>query len=428
MDYSQTLKFLYSQLPMFQKVGGAALKYNLLNINRLMHYLGNPHKKIKTIHVAGTNGKGSSSHMLASVLQEAGYNTGLYTSPHLRSFTERIKINGQEIDELAVVNFVAQIEELLEEDLKPSFFEITLAMAMQYFVQQKVDIAIIEVGLGGRLDSTNIIQPEICLITNISYDHQQFLGETLPEIAGEKAGIIKKEIPVVISEYQPKIAQVFIDKAANEQAPIMFADKQLRLEQAAGGRINVIKGNEIIHEGLRLDLNGSYQNHNVLGVIAVLDKLNDSSVFSIGETSLHNGLANVVSNTGLKGRWQIVHTKPLTITDTGHNISGVKEIINEIKDLKFNKLHMVWGMVKDKDPMEILLVLPKFAQYYFVAANLPRARTAEKLLQEANEAGLNGKSYNSVMAGYKAALRQAADDDLIFIGGSTFVVAEIEDL
>lgn len=423
MNYQQTIDFLYTRLPMYQRVGAAAMKYSLDNITKLVDRLGNPQNKVKTIHVGGTNGKGSSSHMLASVLQTAGYKTGLFTSPHLKSFTERIKINGQEISEIAVIDFVAEIERVVDE-MKPSFFEITFAMAMQHFYKQEVDYAVIEVGLGGRLDSTNIISPEICLITNISQDHVQFLGSELPGIAKEKAGIIKAGVPVIISEYQKEVAHVFIDKAAKEGSEIKFADKELLLEHAADNRINIIDGEKIRYEGLKLDLRGPYQQRNVLGVLALIEKLD----LNISDKNVHLGLANVVKNTGLKGRWQIVNQAPLTILDTGHNKSGIQVNLNDIEALKFDGLHMVWGMVDDKDIDELLELLPEQATYYFVKADVPRAMPAEALSQAASRLGLSGNMYPSVMDGYKAALASAKDDDLVFVGGSTFVVAEIEDL
>ena len=403
------------------------MKYSLDNIIQLMDQLGNPHKKIKTIHVAGTNGKGSSSHMLASVLQEAGYKTGLFTSPHLKSFTERIRVNGKEISESAVVDFVDEIEDAVEE-MQPSFFEFTFAMAMQHFYRQAVDFAVIEVGLGGRLDSTNIISPEICLITNISADHTQFLGTELRGIAREKAGIIKQGVPVIISEYQPEVAQVFIKMAAELDSELIFADKQLSIEQAADDRFNVIAGGEVVYEGLKLDLKGPYQRHNILGVLALIEKLKVKSNLHITDKNIRRGLESVVGNTNLKGRWQIVNRSPLTILDTGHNKSGIKAIIEEFDKLKFGTLHIVWGMVDDKVADEILELLPKEASYYFVQADVPRALAVDKLALAAKVVGLNGSKYPSVMAGYNAAVKSTSKDDLVFIGGSTFVVAEIEDL
>jgi dihydrofolate synthase / folylpolyglutamate synthase len=427
MNYQQTLDFLYTRLPMYQRVGVAAMKYSLDNIIKLMDKLGNPQKKIKTIHIAGTNGKGSSSHMLSSVLQEAGYKTGLFTSPHLKSFTERIRINGGEISELEVVDLVAEIEALVDE-VQPSFFELTFAMAIQHFYHEKVDFAVIEVGLGGRLDSTNIILPEISLITNISADHTQFLGTELPGIAREKAGIIKHGVPVVISEYQSEVAGVFIERADEMGSKLCFADSERHIEQAADDRSNVIGADGILLEGLKLDLKGAYQYHNCLGVLALLDELKRSSAINLSDEIIRRGLGNVVTNTGLKGRWQIINNRPITILDTGHNKSGIQVIIEELDCLKYEHLHIVWGMVDDKDIDEILTLLPKKAIYYFVEANVPRALDVNLLAQRATDIGLEGKLYPSVMTGYQTAAANALPEDLVFIGGSTFVLAEIDDL
>jgi dihydrofolate synthase/folylpolyglutamate synthase len=428
MDYQQTLDFLYGQLPMFQRVGAAALKFNLDNITKLMDALGNPHLKVRTVHVAGTNGKGSSSHMLASVLQESGYKTGLHTSPHLKSFTERIRINGQEIDDDTVVSFVRTAMPLIEE-IKPSFFEITFAMAMHYFADMKVDVAIIEVGMGGRLDSTNIIYPQICLITNISMDHQQFLGNTLAEIAGEKAGIMKAGVPTVIGQTQPEIQHVFEEKAESVGAKLLFADTEYYVEQAADNRVNVVKKDVgIKYEGIQLDLKGAYQITNLIGVIAVLDELQSLGYGNINDAAVAAGLAKVVGNTGLKGRWQITREQPLVIADTGHNLAGVAYNMNQLASLDFNHLHIVWGMVQDKDPNEILKLLPKTATYYFVQAKVPRAMDVHKLKTLAATMELIGQEYDSVNTGYEDAMNKATKEDLVFVGGSTFVVAELEDL
>jgi len=427
MNYQETIEFLFTRLPMFQRVGAAALKFNLDNITSLMDKLDNPHKKIKTIHVAGTNGKGSSSHMIASVLQSAGYKTGLFTSPHLKFFTERIRINGEEISEAAVVDFVDRIKGLAEE-IEPSFFEITFAMAMYYFYQQKVDVAIVEVGLGGQFDSTNIIEPEICLITNISLDHQYFLGNTIAEIAGEKAGIIKPGVPVVISESQEETKSVFSSVANQKNSEIIFADKLFYAEQAADDRYNIIAKEEIFLEGLKPDLMGEYQMSNIIGVIALMNRLKKNTNFLLSQDDIRNGLENVAHNTKLKGRWQVLAKSPLIITDTGHNIAGIKEILKEIGRVQYKNLHIVWGMVSDKDAGKILNLLPKSAEYYFVQPDIPRSLPLADLLEAADQVGIKGQGYDSVMDGYYAAQKNALADDLIFIGGSTFVVAEIEDL
>ena len=411
---------------MYQRQGPAALKFNLDNITTLMTALGNPQQQLKTIHVAGTNGKGSSVHMLSSILQEAGYKTGLYTSPHLKSFTERIRVNGQEINEQSVVDFVDSIKPLIE-SIEPSFFEITFAMAMDNFVNQKVDIAVIEVGLGGRLDSTNIISPEVGLITNISFDHQQLLGNTLEKIAAEKAGIIKTGIPVVISQTQDSVAPVFRDRAAELQAPIFFADENYSIEQAAGNRINIINNGQIMIEGVLPDLIGEYQRYNYPGVLKTCEILNEKD-FDISHEAIRNGLENVVKNTSLKGRWQQLAAEPLVIADPGHNEAGVREIVQELGRQRCHKLHIVWGMVNDKEVSSILSLLPRNAEYYFVKPDIPRGLPASDLYALASEFNLNGTVYTSVEAGIKAARNRAQHDDCIFIGGSTFVVAEIAEL
>ena len=427
MDYQQTIDYLFSQLPMFQKVGGVALKYDLQNINVLMKALDNPHQKVKTIHVGGTNGKGSTVHMMASVLQAAGYKTGLFTSPHLKSFTERIKINGEEITQQKVIEFVERISDI-KDDFKPSFFEITFAMAMDYFCSQQVDIAIIEVGMGGRLDSTNIITPEISLITNISKDHQQFLGNTLPAIAAEKAGIFKEGVEVVIGEYQPEVADVFIEKAKAMACPLMFANKRYHIEQANEARYSIFDKNNLLLEGILPDLKGTYQVKNMITAVAGLLQLKEKNEFQISAKALRSGLENVVRNTGIKGRWQVLKTKPLTITDTAHNTAGIKEVINSLYWVNKAQLHIVWGMVNDKEIDEILNLLPPSARYYFVAAKIPRALSPHHLSEVAQRHDLLGDVYHSVMDGVANAFRNANKEDTIFIGGSTFVVAEIENL
>lgn len=427
MDYQQTIDYLFSQLPMFQKVGDVALKYDLQNINVLMKALDNPHQKVKTIHVGGTNGKGSTVHMMASVLQAAGYKTGLFTSPHLKSFTERIKINGEEITQQKVIEFVERISDI-KDDFKPSFFEITFAMAMDYFCSQQVDIAIIEVGMGGRLDSTNIITPEISLITNISKDHQQFLGNTLPAIAAEKAGIFKEGVEVVIGEYQPEVADVFIEKAKAMACPLMFANKRYHIEQANEARYSIFDKNNLLLEGILPDLKGTYQVKNMITAVAGLLQLKEKNEFQISAKALRSGLENVVRNTGIKGRWQVLKTKPLTITDTAHNTAGIKEVINSLYWVNKAQLHIVWGMVNDKEIDEILNLLPPSARYYFVAAKIPRALSPHHLSEVAQRHDLLGDVYHSVMDGVANAFRNANKEDTIFIGGSTFVVAEIENL
>ncbi len=424
MNYQQTLDYLYNNLPMFQRIGPAAYKVDLGNIVELMQAMGNPENDFKSIHVAGTNGKGSSSHMLASILQEAGYKVGLYTSPHLKSFTERVRINGEEIPESSVVDFVGRIKPLIKK-ISPSFFEITVALAFDYFCKSKVDIAIIEVGLGGRIDSTNIITPEVSLITNIGLDHQSLLGDTLEKIAIEKAGIIKNNVPVVISQKQPVIEKVFIDKANKEGTSVTFATDKYSIEQATAERYNVISANKITIEGLKLDLKGNYQQYNLLGVLQTIDLLKG---FSITEEHIRAGLENVIANTGLKGRWQQLEKNPIVLCDTGHNVDGVQIIVDQLSSYSYNELHIVWGMVDDKSIDEVLNLLPKEAIYYFCAADIPRALEAKVLQSSAIGLGLLGDFYTSVKLAIDHAKKNADSDDLIFIGGSTFVVAEIENL
>ena len=400
--YRETLDWMFARLPMYQQKGADALQYKLSTIRQFAAHLGDPHKQFKSIHVAGTNGKGSSSHMLASVLQEAGYTVGLYTSPHLKDFSERIRINGAPVSEEYVVDFVKGNKDYLDEH-PLSFFEMTVGMAFAYFAEQQVDIAIIEVGLGGRLDSTNIIEPEICLITNIGYDHQAILGNTLPQIGLEKAGIIKPQTPVVISEQQREVEGVFRIIAARQQAPITFAD-EARAKQ------------------YKTDLQGKYQKKNIPGVVETLRQLEG---FTIPEDCLIQGLQKVVKNTGLMGRWQILQEEPKVICDTGHNIEGIQYLMKQLKKQPFDKLYIVWGMVRDKSLEDILPLLPKKASYFFVQPEIPRALSAKALSNAAEKAGLQGKVFPKVIEGYTAALEAAGPKDLVFVGGSTFVVAEV---
>lgn len=418
--YKQTVEYLYAKVPEFQKIGAAAYKADLVNTIALLKHLGNPEKKFKSIHVAGTNGKGSSSHMLASILQEAGHKTGLYTSPHLKDFTERIKINGQEVEQEFVIDFVERVRPLIEK-IKPSFFEITVAMAFDYFVLKEVDIAVIEVGLGGRLDSTNVITPMISLITNISFDHKDLLGDTLQKIAGEKAGIIKPNVPVVVSEMQPETYKVFIDKAKQGNSKIVFADKSLSIK--LDDNLLSIKGSELFQVP-EFPLRGIYQQKNVAGVLKVIELL----PFIITRKHIVNGLQNVIKNTGLKGRWQTIGTSPLTICDTGHNEAGIEQILIQIKREKFDKLFIVFGVVKDKDITGVLKQLPVDATYFFCEARIPRAMSADQLAQQAKSFGLNGVVIKDVNEAIAKAREEASSNDLVFVGGSTFVVADIENI
>ncbi|WP_089238998.1 bifunctional folylpolyglutamate synthase/dihydrofolate synthase [Belliella buryatensis] len=427
MNYEHTLDYLFNALPMFQRVGASAFKKDLSNTIALCNHLNNPQHKFKSIHVAGTNGKGSSSHAICSVLIEAGYKVGLYTSPHLKTFTERIKINGQEIPDADVIAFVAENKRFLDE-IKPSFFEMTVGMAFWYFAKEKVDIAVIEVGMGGRLDSTNVIQPEVCLITNIGYDHMQFLGDTLEAIAGEKAGIIKENTPVVISQRQAATTPVFQAIAAEKNAPIYFAEDFIQIEKAAthnSGSYQIRISDKQFQ--LELDLKGNYQQKNLAGIIQTIQVLRDLG-YEITQEHLKCGLNKVVKNTGLKGRWQQLGDNPMIICDTGHNQDGISQILNQINEYTFNKLWMVIGMVNDKDLDKVLAILPKEADYIFVEAKIPRALPAEELAILAKKYKLQGLVISDVNMGLEYAKKNAAQDDLIFIGGSTFVVAEINDL
>ena len=424
-SYQRTLDYLYTNLPIFQRVGSAAYKKDITNTIRLCESLGNPHLRFKSIHIAGTNGKGSSSHMLASVLQSAGYKTGLYTSPHLKEFTERIKINGREIDKQYVVDFVNRIRPAIEE-IHPSFFEITVAMAFDYFAQKKVDIAVIEVGLGGRLDSTNIITPIASLITNISFDHKDILGDTLEKIAFEKAGIIKQNVPVVISERQQEVEHVFLKKASDCNSKIYFAPDFYRVDESENC-LDVSANDQVVFSELSLPLKGVYQAKNLGGVLKMIDVIRSTGI-SISQEQVVHGLRHTVDQTGLKGRWQKLDINPLIICDTGHNQAGIREVVRQIGRQKYDKLHMVWGMVKDKEPDEVLALLPKDAHYYFCQANIPRAFDAQTLKEKASSFGLMGEVIEDINDAIATAKRAAQSNDFIFIGGSTFVVAEIENL
>lgn len=404
MNYNDTLNWMFAQLPMYQRQGKTAFKKDLTNSLALAKHLKNPEKKFKTIHVAGTNGKGSTSHMLASVLQEAGYKVGLYTSPHLKDFRERIKINGKVISEEDVIGFIEDNKSFLEE-LKLSFFEMTVGLAFDCFAKQKVTIAIIEVGLGGRLDSTNIITPEVSVITNIGLDHTQFLGETLPEIAFEKAGIIKPTVPVVIGEFQEEVFPVFEKIAQEKNAPLFLASN-----------INT--------SSYLTDLKGSYQVNNVKTVLKTIEVLKQKNLV-ISEENLKNGLLKVIENTSLLGRWQILSKQPKVICDTGHNKEGLTYTLKQLLQEKFCKLHFVFGVVNDKDLKDILPMFPKEATYYFCKPDIPRGLEATLLQKQCAKFSLKGQIYSSVKEAYNTALKSAAKDDLIFVGGSTFVVAEV---
>lgn len=430
MTYNDTLNYLFTRLPMFQRTGPAAYKNTLDNTLQLDALYGNPHRKYKTIHVAGTNGKGSVSHMLASALQSAGYKTGLYTSPHLKDFRERIKINGEMIPEKAVADWVSKFKtNNTLWKIEPSFFELTVALAFDYFAAENVDVAVIEVGLGGRLDSTNIIAPEVSVITNIGLDHTNLLGVTLAQIAGEKAGIIKNNTPVVISETHPETAPVFLQTAEEKQAPLFFADHEYRVDYATRSLehtqiLHLAKGPEQVLKEVELDLLGSYQHKNLPAVLKAVDLLREKG-FRISDDELRRGLVNVIAQTGLLGRWQIIGNNPLIVCDTGHNQNGIREVAAQLQNTAYRKLHVVFGTVADKNPDPVLALLPKNAQYYFVRAKIERALDEEVLRARAAEFGLPGECYKSVSEGFKKAREAAGKHDMIFVGGSTFVVAEI---
>jgi len=426
MNYNQTLEYLFTQLPMFSRVGAAAYKADLTNTIKLCEALGNPQQQFKSIHIAGTNGKGSTSHMLASILQTAGYKTGLYTSPHLVDFRERIKIDGDYCSTKFVIAFTEKIKPLIEE-IQPSFFEITVAMAFSYFAEQKVDIAVIEVGLGGRLDSTNIITPEVSVITNIGLDHTQFLGDTIPQIAGEKAGILKKDIPCVISEYTSETKPVFEAAAINTTLTYAsdlftvlssnYSHEYLQVDVA-----NNITGASATY---KLDLNGNYQSKNVLGVLTAVGILQTKG-WQITNQQILDGLSHVKINTGLYGRWQVIGNNPTTVVDVAHNVAGIQTLLEQIALLPYPTLHLVFGMVKDKDINSVLALLPAHATYYFTKAQIERAIDAHELQQKAGAYGLQGNIYLTVNEAIAAAKKQAQATDLIVVYGSVFLVGEIE--
>ncbi|RFM33807.1 bifunctional folylpolyglutamate synthase/dihydrofolate synthase [Chitinophaga silvisoli] len=426
MNYQQTLDYLYERLPMFTRVGASAFRKDLHNTIALCEQLGNPQRLFKTVHVAGTNGKGSTSHMLAAVFQQAGYKTGLYTSPHLKDFRERIRINGEMIDQEFVVEFVQQVQPSIEQ-LDPSFFELTVAMAFQYFALEQVDIAIIEVGLGGRLDSTNIITPELSVITNISYDHMNMLGNTLPEIASEKAGIIKPQVPVVVAQTQTEVEQVFIDKAKAMEAPITFADQHWLVQDndLANGHLHIqlrpLHSEQVWD--LKPDLNGQYQVKNIMGVLSAVKVLQQSG-WELPDESVKTALSHVKKLTGLRGRWDIVAQHPLTIFDVGHNEAGIGEIVGQLEHMTYRHLHIVTGFVKDKEVSKVLKLFPAAATYYFTRAQIPRALDENELAEMGAAAGLRGKSYPNVQQAFQAAKQHAHEEDVILVCGSFFIVGE----
>ena len=408
MNYQDTLEYLYNSTPMFQQVGAGAYKEGLENTRALDAHFRHPHEHFHSLHIAGTNGKGSCSHTLAAILQSAGYRVGLYTSPHLVDFRERIRVNGQPISEDYVIRFVEE-ERAFFEPLSPSFFELTTAMAFKYFAVEKVDVAVVEVGLGGRLDCTNIIHPDLCIITNISLDHTQFLGHTLAQIAGEKAGIIKPGIPVVIGETTPETRPVFYQKAQEEGAPIHWAEEE---------------GHENDYPGLSFELKGLYQEKNRRTLLTALPILKEIG-YRLTENDIRQGFAHVVELTGLMGRWQKLQDSPTLICDTGHNTGGIAYIAQQLRAQPCHRLHIVLGMVNDKDIRGVLALLPHEADYYFTQASVKRALPADELARLGTEAGLKGEAFANVPAAVRAAQKRSLPEDFIFVGGSTFVVADL---
>ncbi len=436
MSYQDTLDYLYSRLPMFSRIGAAAIKKDLHNTIAICDFLGNPQRQIKTIHVAGTNGKGSTSHMLASIFQAAGYKTGLYTSPHLYDFRERIKINGELCAKDFVVSFTERIKPFIEQ-VEPSFFEITVGMAFDYFAKEKCDIAIIETGLGGRLDSTNIIQPELSIITNIGWDHMALLGNSLKEIAAEKAGIIKAGIPIVISEAIPETKQLFIDKATTVNAPIYFAEDLLTLQSFQNNwQTSLFEFTQpLIHLvdaplfqksfTVECDLPGKYQYKNLKGVLVAVQLLAGMG-WKIKASNVFTALTNIKKNTGLMGRWESIQDSPRIVLDVAHNEHGIHALLEQLETLSFDTLHIVTGMVKDKDIEAVLNLLPKNATYYYTQSHIPRALPVKELSAKGNSLGLIGSDYENVNLALLVANKKATDRDLILVIGSVFLVAEVD--
>jgi dihydrofolate synthase/folylpolyglutamate synthase len=427
MNYTETLDYLFTKLPLFSRIGAAAYKEDLDNTIRLCEFLGNPQTTFKSIHIAGTNGKGSVSHMLAAIFQTAGYKTGLYTSPHLKDFRERIKVNGEMISQEFVIDFTEKIKPLITE-IEPSFFEITVAMAFEYFKKEKVDIAIVETGLGGRLDSTNVIIPELSVITNIGMDHMNLLGDTIEKIAAEKAGIIKKGIPVVVGEVLPATKPVFETKAKEQQAELSIASQK---RQAVDWKwekhelvVEVAEEHYTDHKTYHLDLPGVYQRKNLLTVLEACHQLNQKG-WSLDDESIHQALRQVKKLTGLHGRWDIIHQHPAIVLDVAHNEDGIKQLKDQIELTDHHELHLILGFVKDKEIEKILGLLPKTAHYYFTQANIPRALDAESLRAAAARHHLKGKNYKDVNAALADSKVKASKNDLIIVCGSVFLVGEV---
>ena len=425
MTYDETVQYLFNCAPPFQQVGGAAYKEGLSTTITLDNHLGNPHKKFQTIHIAGTNGKGSTSHTLAAILQECGYKVGLYTSPHLVDFRERIKVNGKVASREYVIRFVQENKAFFE-PLSPSFFELTTAMAFNYFAEQEVDVAVIEVGLGGRLDCTNIITPKLSIITNISFDHTQFLGNTLAEIAGEKAGIMKPGVPVVIGETTPETKKVFCEKATSVKAPLIFAEKEPQLLSARQLSQGGFEYTTTSFGSIKGELGGDYQKKNTNTVLTAIAKLRECG-FSIKDDAVQRGFANVCSITGFTGRWQRIGESPRIVCDAGHNTGGIKYIVEQLEreSQRHTTLRIVFGMVNDKDIAAVLAMMPVNAVYYFTQASIKRAMPAHELMAKALPYGLKGNCYPTVQNALEAAKADSAASDFIFVGGSCFIVADL---
>ena len=435
MNYQETIDYLFSRLPMFSRIGAAAFKKDLINIQKLSDFLGDPHKRFKSIHIAGTNGKGSVSHMLAAILQTAGYKTGLYTSPHLKDFRERIKINGEMVSEEFIIDFTEQIK-TISEKIEPSFFEITVAMAFEYFAQQKIDIAIVETGLGGRFDSTNIITPELSVITNIGWDHMNILGESLEKIAFEKAGIIKQNVPVIVGEVLSETEKIFNEVANERKAALSIAaDKRQAInwywKKPAGHRsgghelvVEVAQQHKTDHQLYHLDLPGIYQTKNLLTVLETCSHLQQKG-WNIEEQSIRLGLQHTKKLTGLHGRWEVIHLHPLIVLDVAHNEDGIKMLMEQVEVTDHDHLHIVLGVVKDKELEKILTLFPRLADYYFTRADIPRALDALVLKERASEIGLKGEIYPDVNQAIKAALTKASKQDMILVCGSVFLIGEV---
>lgn len=424
--YQETIDFLFAQLPMFSRIGAPAYKADLSNTLALCEYIGNPHQQLKFVHIAGTNGKGSVSHSLAAILQKAGYKTGLYTSPHLYDFRERIRINGEMVEENFVIQFTEKIQPAIEK-IHPSFFELTVAMAFEYFASQKVDIVVLETGLGGRLDSTNIVNPEVSVITNIGMDHQSFLGNTLAAIAGEKAGIIKKGVPVVIGETHPETKVVFYEKAIAENTTIVFADQEytiLATQQTVDHLKVAVKQDELVHY-YQLDLNGWYQQKNLLTILSTIDALNEKG-WNIKPTVVDEALQSVKPTTGLMGRWDVLATSPMIVADVAHNVDGIEQVLEQLLHLRYDQLHIIIGMVRDKEVEKVLSLLPKDAKYIFTQAHIERALPAKDLYEKAAPFQLNGIVADTVNEAIIKAKESAKENDLILICGSIFLIAEID--